>query len=744
MNSIPIHIEQNGLRLDAVPAVHFRVAFAEEVNRLCSDPSRRPQAIAVELGAQTAAAAAAWLSELCAGPAASHRYLPCMLGIAKSNRRIRASARDRAEKLQRAWGRDLHDLPPGVLREQLGYSSLSLLYLSPTDSIIEAIRCALELGLPLYGVDLEESAEANRSDSLIEDPSRALGRIKEYVARNGLYADNHRDEEVDSRRELAMAARLKTVLARHKHVLFTGGLAHWPRLERSLRESAIKEAPAEPVSSESPPGLQRVVVHPLLAIYHMDVFPAFAGEYEQHVRKTASTPSAGTTWQEVDIVEKFSQLLTSAYKQHFAGSDSNEQLDRRIEDLDARSSFEQLMTGLSLLDQTRVPNLFTALIAAQGTMSPLFCERLADILMKFPWAKPDDFPELPVLAPAPAEPGDYLRGELLQRDGDGGYRWKRGQWVYVHSLAGRSGPSVRLKVPWEWGEIPEQYTEGDSRYIYTWPPTTRLVSAMSFQALRVARAREEIRRAEPFSGSLNEGIDLKATLRAQSRGDDQIFVRDLRRQKKIEPPAANYWDPVVWVFRPGASGGEWDFMADPLVDLIEYASDPDRMEAVREKKDSMIEQVGFGRRSQPGDLPPDYGVPPSLRVSQSIEFSLELHGILLYTPPHFNGADNCAFAENSEYQGAPFCTYASLVHAEPFPHPVREMFRKEYHLEPDVTDWPATMVRMAIPFAKRTVTVVAPDNFTLPRPVLDEALRQGKTVQMTPQSYFPRETLRQM
>ena len=95
-----------GSCLTAVPAVHFRVAFAEEVNRLCTDPKTRPDAIAVELGPQTAAAGAALLRDLGMGPS-QRKPLPCMLGLTRANRSIRASLRQRAIQLQEITGKDL-------------------------------------------------------------------------------------------------------------------------------------------------------------------------------------------------------------------------------------------------------------------------------------------------------------------------------------------------------------------------------------------------------------------------------------------------------------------------------------------------------------------------------------------------------------------------------------------------------------------------------------------------------------
>src|SRR5207245_8217454 len=106
--------------------------------------------------------------------------LPCMLSLTKTNRCIRGSLRQRAAQIQRATRKDLHQLPPELLKEWLGYSAVTVLYLSPTDSIIEALRCGLELGVPVYGVDLEESAERQPRNTMIQDPAMASGQVEAY------------------------------------------------------------------------------------------------------------------------------------------------------------------------------------------------------------------------------------------------------------------------------------------------------------------------------------------------------------------------------------------------------------------------------------------------------------------------------------------------------------------------------------------------------------------------------------
>jgi hypothetical protein len=715
-------------RLSAVPAVHFRLPFAEHVNRLCHDRSNRPDAIAVELGPETTAAAAGWLRELGARPE-YRRFLPCMLGLARTNRLIRASRREAVELVQKLTGKNMNELPPELLRQAFGYSPVTILYLSPTDSIIEAIRCAIEWDLPLYGVDLEETAEAERAETMIEDPTLASGQVEQYVGRNSDYAESRRDEEVDHRREVAMAARLKSVLAAHRHVLFTGGLAHWRSLQQLLRDPTLRPAPVSTADAITPSGFQRVVVHPLLAIYHMDVFPEFTTDFQKH-RMTPDEPDRLTE----DLLEPckyFEEMLRKVYKQHFIRGEVEEQMDRQLEDWEARPDFERMLWNLCALEQTVVPDLFTTLAVAQGTMSPGFCHRLADILMAFPWVTQEDFPNLPVLAPAPDPPGEYQRARYVNGD-----REHTG-YFFVESNPGRSSYKVQVRVPWEWGgykppEIPR------SEMVLSWPPIDYLMTAMSLRAMQLAKETRETTRAEVFQGSMCEGLDIKATLRAQSQGDERFYIRDSRvRRVKKAPPGEN-WEPVVWIFRLGRiPGSDWVIQGEEIREFIEESlvKDSARVRQARgELGETLVEQIGYGSRTE-NELGP----------GAKVDYYLDWQGMLLYAPSHFTRVHHSRWMENTGYSRNPIATYpgpytyeGQRLHAS---HPLTHVFRQRYHLHLNLNDWPASMVRMAIPFAQTAITVVAPDHFRLPSLVFEEANRRQVRVGVVPHSYFPRDAL---
>jgi len=430
-------------RLTAVPAVHFRIPFAHAINEICSTPATRPKAIAVELGEASCRAVHEWLFELKTEMARGvTTELPCMLGLTKPVRRIRTSKKEQAWALQERWKKSLHEIPPDILREELDFSSVSVLYLSSTDSIIEAIRCAIELDVPVYGVDLEETAYSTRKEASLEDPVQAHRDLDRYVRRNADYAAYARCNEIDDRRDRAMAARLKGLLEKHDHVLFTCGLAHWIRLDSLLTDAQVQPAPFPPEEKNATEQFIRCIIHPLHAVHHMDLFPVMASEYERK-RNPAWRRSAGSL-DYIDPDRTFQILLDETYFEYFADDgDQDDQLKRRFEDLENLQSFEQVLTNLCLLKQMEVPDLFTVLETAEAMMSPQFCRRLAEELMAFEWAQSADHSQLPTLEFVPTSTSQGLKAEY--RD----HRGRRSKSFFVESRPGNS-PTVEVPVPWEW------------------------------------------------------------------------------------------------------------------------------------------------------------------------------------------------------------------------------------------------------------------------------------------------------
>ena len=290
-----------------------------------------------------------------------------MLGLIKRNHRIRASYRAVAIRLQQLTGRELHELPPEVLSDFLNYSSVSLLPLSATDSIIEAMRCALELNCPVYGVDLEDTAERQQKSIMLQDPALAADGFKEYVTRNATFAEQQRDEEIDDRRERVMAARLKGLSEQYTRIVFVCGLAHWKRLHTLLQTQTLRPAPYPTVSDEDMNRFHQVIVEPALAIYHVDTFPVFADVYEAR-RQNASqqrsqyAPQEDSDWRH----GVFLAMLQATFTKRFVSEGVSEQVDRPLEDWEAKSDFEQLLWNFCTVRQRRTPDIFCRVCRGRG------------------------------------------------------------------------------------------------------------------------------------------------------------------------------------------------------------------------------------------------------------------------------------------------------------------------------------------------------------------------------------------
>src|SRR3990172_6183975 len=183
--------------------MHFNHVFAWEVNKICSYLNIDLEAIAVELGSDIVLAARNLFSELGVG-SETFKELPVMLGIMKKNCMIRASLKEKVLQLQKETGKDLSALSPEMLHHEIGFSGYSVLFLSPVDSIIEAIRCGIELNTPIYGIDLEEMADSIFRPIHVHDPLEARRNFTDYIVQNALLAQAQRDDEIDYRREIAM------------------------------------------------------------------------------------------------------------------------------------------------------------------------------------------------------------------------------------------------------------------------------------------------------------------------------------------------------------------------------------------------------------------------------------------------------------------------------------------------------------------------------------------------------------
>ncbi len=727
-----------GHTLLAVPAVHNRAVFAEMVNRCCANAAARPDAIAVELDPAAASAVVAWFREL--GIGAGRVTLPCMLGLMRPNRWIHPRYRETALQLQAETGLPLHALPPDVLRRELGYAPVSLLCLNPTDSIIEAVRCAVELGVPVYGIDQEHAPVARSAAPHLRDPLAARSDLAAYVEQQQRQAGQIRDDYSDGRRERVMAARLKALLSRHERVLVTGGLAHWDPLYRLLFDASLPPAHMQPTPDA---GIyQRVLVHPEQALAQMELFPAITTAYEA-ARQPVNL--CNVTREDVDFQAQFQTCLATACT-HYYGS-----IPAAVDGADAAEGhhglfrFTGYLLDLCLLSQRLTPDLATTLKAAQSLLPEAFVHVLTDTFMEFDWAAPADYPELPVIG-SETHHNPHTGRVVLKVPRPG--RPRRAV-AYEDSAAfylapvDDPGPGVPA-LHWQWREEPPVTTQDKTpyRFKFVWPPCENLFYASLYAAINVADGLCSQRRTEPFSDSLYDGIDLKASLRSAVHGEPRLFVRRTIktpvRPVRGEPVAPVFTDrlqfqPTVFIFAGAevAEVGEWECLMPGDGGLYEHFSAPGR---------KLFEQryPGGGHFAESIHFGESYPVPAHMQP-EVLEFR-RLHGSIRFGNPCVNFTQSAAWLEQGRFKTAPFVPGSLSVRA------LVRLYRDRHHLAIDLKDWRSALILFALPYAftSRRVVIVSPQGFQPDPAVRHEARRRGVSLVCLPLSYFPAERIRQI
>ncbi len=105
--------------------------------------------------------------------------------------------------------------------------------ITPEDSMIEAVRCALEKGIPFALIDLD--IEHQRDVQPVFDPNHLeIMALDEFVALNRDRIDQSAGNKSFRLREEHMASHLQRLSARFERILFVCGMVHWPRIRQRL------------------------------------------------------------------------------------------------------------------------------------------------------------------------------------------------------------------------------------------------------------------------------------------------------------------------------------------------------------------------------------------------------------------------------------------------------------------------------------------------------------------------------
>jgi hypothetical protein len=691
----------------AVPAVHHRAVFAEVLNRACRDEGSRPEAVAVELSQDAVDAVVKWFKELGVGSTDNHK-IPCMVGLAKSNRRIHPRYKQAALRLQEMHGKPLHEISPGILCRELNFAPVALLCLSATDSIIEAIRSAVEMGLPVYGVDLGDLANTEQTPVMLQDPILAQGALVDYVKRNESACISHRDAVVDVRRELVMAARLKRLLKDYRQVLFTGGIGHWRALEQRLSDAQL--APATLASASELEKYQRVIVAPSMAVHQMDVIPALTAHYENIRALPPDAPERHLN---------YPAILRTCLAEACARAETKNP--------EMIPAFCQYLANRCLLNQSRVPDLFLILNAARDMISADFAHKLGKILVTdaLDWANARQWPHLPYFRQTEGAHDELtaaLPADIIEH-GKISFR----TYVIHRCESWKLNDDPLLPDISNLDPMPRKKQSPGIGYSWVWPPGETLLFATAYTASNIVDHKLRERCPEPFTGSLHEGVDAKATLRSFIQGEHRIQVKALSAPTRMSLRTKDDDEPTVFIFESEARirGGRWDtLLAGCGYEIRKFVQDQKRYDEITGRRgDGFIAAVEFFSNPEPDE-----------RLKAHLSEFRYLYGVTIFGNPSLNNLQSARWLESCDYTGCPILRWRSI-------ETLFEYYQQEHHLALDHHKWVSSLVRIALPYAKRRVVVVLPKNQDIETSVLRDAANRRVGIERMSLASFPSERI---
>lgn len=678
--------------LMCVPSVHHHTAFAMQVNNICSDTHQRPDAIAVELGHSLVLELVSFLRELKQGES-EKKSLPCMLGIMKRNRFIHNDKYEKSLLLQELYRSPLCNIPEDILAERLNFSKWSTLFISPADSIIEAVRCSIELNIPVYGVDLNDFASTKIENFRVEDPASIHYDLQEYGTRVMKYCSTGRDKQIDLNREIFMASGLKYCLSRHRKVLFTCGMAHWKSIMNLLDDIHPGPFAVHEILEKSE--FRRVIVHPSLVAPLMEIMPQITFDYET-ARQPVNSSIEKTRFLKPEMMIR--NCLDSVYHEYASSYESMGFTRSGSVAWSRINEYEQYLFNLSAVRQRKVPDMSVLLISAKVMMDNKFGRLLTQKLMEVnpEWASTKDFPDLPVI-----------------------------QQVSNKNIENSYTPD--LNEYWEWRQKKKnKYFLPRAGNPWLWPPCESLIYGIAFKGAEISNINLKRKHDSlAFDGSLEGGINVKATVRALIRGERKIYVskldscQDNAIQDGINP------DPFVIIFPEYSdlTSANWSYFTAGS-ELEHFVKDSGLFDRIRnEKGDIFVSSILLEEK-----------IAPPSHLELLISEMSRTHGTVMFGNPCINSKQSAIWLESAEYKCCPILSAYGM-------DSILTYYSHHFNLKINLSDWKQSLIRMAIPFAKKMVTIIASESFCISEEAKKEAYRNRVQLNLVSYANFPEAQL---
>jgi len=368
------------------------------------------------------------------------------------------------------------------------------LLLEPSDGQIEAIRLALAQEIPIHFIDRDTEGYAFDRTPM-PDPY-ALTRTGHFQYCR-TYLEKHRKvlrSREDGLREKTMAYHLQQLSEKGKKILFVGGLFHLPGLLHMLDRPQT-----EVIGRRHRAGVGLAHLQMESSREIMSEMPFLTAEYERSRSLENGEP--------LDRLKINAKLINTSRQDYL--TDSKEDLSQ----IQVRT-LHKFARNYALLTGALVPSLYQIIVAARGVADDNFAYEVWNKGSDYPWQTEN--PGLPVLR---------LRGEDLFLD-QKKIKFHRQLKTFRRRLVPMPvKKKKREQTPGEWKR------DFEGLYICSYPPEDVVVEGygqyLQKRALEIKS--EETARIVPFTSSIEDGLDIRQTIREWPKGP--IYIKEGRPLK---------------------------------------------------------------------------------------------------------------------------------------------------------------------------------------------------------------------
>ncbi len=419
-----------------------------------------------------------------------HYTMECAAEVARACKEFQPDciAVELPETLQEIFFRGIERLPDISVITSRGTQDELLCYLiEPCDASYEAIRYAQEKRLPAYCIDLDIAPYPYLHEPL-PDPYAItrIGLKNYYEAYKGALRPAPRIvSELDTMRELYMAKRLKELSFTYERILVVVGMAH---AERVLLHFHDKQYPTFSHAQRKEVTLGTLTEE--ACRQGMNECGWISSQYEKWRDTNTFTSSL------LDRQENYLLLLKGAISPY-------EEEMRSLFPAWGLSTIFKFCRNWAHLQSALLPTIFQLITSAKGCINHNFAYEVWKLATEYPFLKNiDSFQELP------------LTPEEL---------WGNTKRIQFHLKNHSEKSSFEKRLSKEKSKL--HFLPPSPFSLCSYPPEDSVIEHFGeyLKKKAISEQQEHDSKTVPFSTSLEEGIDIKETLRHLA--EKKLYVR---------------------------------------------------------------------------------------------------------------------------------------------------------------------------------------------------------------------------